>query len=541
MAVSQTEIESQVVDLSEEAFETFCNDLAGMFGIEIEASQQEICEGNIQSIKKRFNKLVAVNTVDSEGILNGSFQLIFDQEGMFTLGGVIIMLPEARILENRKRGTIEDNAAMLDSIGEVGNLLVGSWDRVYRENLEGHGHFVQRLPAFIGKPWLKPKEIGLSKDDELIFVPYEMKVEPFPAFHSGVIFPKSLFEVKPEEELEAKPEEEQSTEEIVEEKPEQDAVETEEKESASAEELPKPAEEVPAEPEKQEQAKADEETEQEQEEQEQTEPGEQVGEPVETAEKDEQNQSGKPRKEPPVCRKCSEKHFHFEPCPQAKTEVAESEPETATEEVQSEESQSPESEPEKATEEVQAAASPEPESEPEKVTEEVQAEASSESQPVSETIQKISSSPAVLPGEHKSVSLAVCAGDIMDTDVVWASSDDSIQEALNRMQQHDVGYMLVGKDGVVEGIVSRSDITGAVSPYLKPIFAKWRRPLDDATLQIKLRWIITRPVRTISLKTPLMTIFENMTRFGGRSLPVINEQGKIEGIVTVFSIFRAFL
>lgn len=383
MAVSQTEIESQAVELSEEAFKTFCNDLAGMFGIEIECSRQEICEENIQVLKKRFNKLAAVNTVDSDGILNGSFQLIFDQEGMFTLGGVIIMLPEERILENRKRGTIEDNAGMLDSIGELGNLLVGSWDRVYRENLEGHGHFVQRLPAFIGKPWLKPKEIGLSENDELIFISYEMKIEPFPAFHSGVIFPKSIFETKPEEEHNT----------------EQD-----------------------------------------------------------------------------------------------------------------------------------------------KVTEEVPTEASSEPQPVSETIKKISSSSAVLPGEHKAVSsLAICAGDIMETDVVWASSDESIQEALNRMQQHDIGYMLVGKDGAVEGIVSRSDITGAISPYLKPIFAKWRRPLDDASLQIKLRWIITRPVRTISLKTPLMTIMENMTRYGGRSLPVINEQGKIEGIVTVFSIFKSLL
>ncbi|TFG89112.1 MAG: CBS domain-containing protein, partial [Candidatus Atribacteria bacterium] len=391
MAASQIEIESQAVDISETAFETFCNDLAGMFGIEIECSQNEVCEENIQGLKKRFGKLVAVNTVDSTGILSGTFQLIFDQEGMFTLGGVIIMLPEQRIIENRKRGMVEDNASMLDSISEMGNLLVGSWDRVYRENLEGHKHFVQRLPAYIGKPWMKPQEIGLSKDEELIFVPYEMKVEPFPAFHCGVIFPKSLFLPKAEE------------------KP-QETVQEEKKAPMQAQTAPviQPSDQ----PQKQEQAKS----------------GDQNEAKIEVREKTEQNPPEKSRKESPVCRKCGEKHFHFEPCPHAKAES------TVTEHAM-------------GTEEIPAEIEPK------------------ESQPVSEAIKKLSSSPAVLPGEHSELSLTICAGDIMDKEVVWAGPGDSVQQALTMMQQHDIGYLLVGKNGNLEGIVSRSDIAGAVSPY----------------------------------------------------------------------------
>jgi CBS domain-containing protein len=34
---------------------------------------------------------------------------------------------------------------------------------------------------------------------------------------------------------------------------------------------------------------------------------------------------------------------------------------------------------------------------------------------------------------------------------------------------------------------------------------------------------------------------ENMCRFGGRALPVVDEQGKVQGLVTVFDIFQTLL
>ncbi len=168
---------------------------------------------------------------------------------------------------------------------------------------------------------------------------------------------------------------------------------------------------------------------------------------------------------------------------------------------------------------------------------------------ISETIQKMTQSPAVLPGEsgkptakiHISVSSAVCAKEIMQKEVVWANSEESVQQALTKMQQQDSGYIMIGKDGTLEGIVSKSDITGATSIYLRPIFAKWHGTEDDATLQIKLKWIMSRPVRTVRPETPLATIIENMCRFGGRGLPVMDEQGKVQGLVTVFDIFRTLL
>jgi hypothetical protein len=194
MATPQTEVESQTIELATEAFTTFCNDISGMFGVDMQCEQQEVVDETVAGLRKRFKKLVAVNIVDSEGLLNGTFQLIFDQEGLFTLGGVIVMLPEERIMANRRDASAKLAESMVDAVAEAGNLLVGSWDRVFREGLNGHGHFLQRLPAFVGKPWDRPgKKIGLAGDEELTFIPYEMTIGSYPAFNCGVILPKTIF------------------------------------------------------------------------------------------------------------------------------------------------------------------------------------------------------------------------------------------------------------------------------------------------------------------------------------------------------------
>ncbi|MHC4595668.1 MAG: CBS domain-containing protein [Planctomycetota bacterium] len=164
-----------------------------------------------------------------------------------------------------------------------------------------------------------------------------------------------------------------------------------------------------------------------------------------------------------------------------------------------------------------------------------------QTQPVSETIQRMAQSPAVLPGEHSPTALALCAKDIMQKELVWGSPDDSVQQAFAKMQQHDVGYIMVGQEGVLEGIVSKSDLTGAMSTYLRPIFAKWRRPLDDATLQIKIKWIMNRPVCTIRPETSFATIVDNMRQLSVPCLPVLDQQGKVQGLVAEVNIFKALV
>ena len=94
MTVTQTELELRAIELSTEAFEGFCDDISGMFGIDMKCVPQKPCEETINGLKKRFKKLSAINNVDTIGAMHGTFYLIFDQAGLFTLSGVIVMLPE---------------------------------------------------------------------------------------------------------------------------------------------------------------------------------------------------------------------------------------------------------------------------------------------------------------------------------------------------------------------------------------------------------------------------------------------------------------
>ncbi len=495
MATPQTEIESKALELATEALEAFCEDMSGMFGVEMQCEQREIAAQTVAGLRKRFKKLVAVNIVDSEGVLDGTFQLIFDQEGLFTVGGVMVMLPEKRILANRKAASADLAESMVDAVGEAGNLLVGAWERIFREELEGHGHFLQRLPAFVGKPWDKPQEtIGLAGDEELVFIPYEMTIAPYPAFKCGVIFPKTIFEGK------AASDSEDTT------PVEKDAQESELAPETNDTEEPQAAQEGDGEQSEPEQTAADEASAAE----------------VEAADSAEQTQSQEAAEDKADSEESGEKPEPEQPNASGEQIDAAAEA-SAVDDTSEEETATPESK--------EPAIGP--------VSEAIREMAQSQSIPPGEPGKSTFAKKAALDSESE--LLSVCAKDIMQDQVVWASPDDTVQQALAKMQQHDAGYIVVGRDGALEGILSKSDAAGAISPYLRPMFAKWRRPSDEATLKIKIKWIMSRPVRTAKPQTPLATVMENMCRFGGRALPVVDDQGKVHGLVTAFDIFQMLL
>jgi len=421
METSQTTVESQAIELATESLKTFCEDISGMFGVDVQCEQQQVCAETVAGLKKRFKKLVAVHVVDSQGLLDGTFQFVFDREGLFTLGGVIAMQPEQRILTNRKDASPQLAASMVEAVGQAGNLLVGSWDKVFREGLPGHGHFQQRLPAFVGKPWDQPQEkIGLAGDEELIYVPYEMTIGSYPAFNCAVIFPKTVFG----ENSDAVP---------------QKAAPTEE----NAQDM-------------------------------QTAPDKAICEKSDTAEESDRGKS-----EP--------QQLAAEEAPTEKTDVKE-----AAQGIQTEEAAGTEVRSEQA-DEVQTDGGEEPELEqsdavverengvPEvEVADPIAQEQRPSSQnsdgpaegEISETIRKMAQSPAVLPGESNRPTIAdsaalctsgglwsIYAEDIMHSQVIWAGPDETVQQALAKMQQRDAGYIMVGQDGALEGIISKSDIT----------------------------------------------------------------------------------
>ncbi len=223
------EIQSKTADVTIEAFNTFAEDIGTMFDAEVTAQQVDIESGTIDDVKGKYKKLAAVCSATSEGALNGEFHVVFDKEGLFTLAGTFVMQPAQIITQNRKGGGPEEASEIGDALGEVGNLMIGAWDRVFREEMTEHGHFVQS-GTFFGDPWKDAQEtIRLTKDQQLDIYTFEMNVEPIGSFQCSALYPVTIYE--PAEEVQPEPEEEaaddESGEQPTDDKPDTEA-ETEE-------------------------------------------------------------------------------------------------------------------------------------------------------------------------------------------------------------------------------------------------------------------------------------------------------------------------
>ncbi len=441
-------LQSKVIDLAGDAFTGFCEDIGGMFGVDMSCDQVSVTEKPAPEIKKHYKKVAAVYSVESTGSFNGDFKICFDKAGLFTLAGVVVMLPESRILSNAKRGTLANGDEMSDAVGEVGNLLVGCWGRIFRNGMGDKTHFTH-TGTFIGDLGKEGSEATeLSSDEEAIFVSFEMSVGDYPSFQCGAHFPARFFaEAKSEPKLEAEAEQELASETEVESKVDsQDVIEPD----AETEVVSKP------------EPKAD---------------AAVIAEPEEDV-------------------------------------LAATEPDA----------------PEDAAV-----------SEPTKLESESTSDSSAESQeksPASETVDPVIATPkSVLSNSDAPLT----ASHLMQTEVHWISADETVDEARTKMQQLGVSYLLVGNSAKLDGIVTQSDLASAASIYLRPIFAKWRRPEDDATLQIRIKWIMSKQIYTVKVDTPLANIIHLTCKYDISCLPVVNVQGEVLGVVTTTGVFKAIV
>jgi hypothetical protein len=151
-----------------------------------------LCPETVNGLKNRFKDFVVVYAVKAEGELDGTFHLVFDRQGLFILAGIVAMHPENMIQENIESGSLEKADEITNIVMEVGDALIGAWDRIFKKALDGHGRFGQ-TNIFIGSPWDdSKKKIGVAGNEKSMFVPIEMTVGSFPVFNCGVIFPKTI-------------------------------------------------------------------------------------------------------------------------------------------------------------------------------------------------------------------------------------------------------------------------------------------------------------------------------------------------------------
>lgn len=434
----QSTLQSKIIDLASEALTSFCDDMSGMFGVDMSCEQVNVNEEASAEVEENYKTLAALYSVKVSGTLNDDFHILVDKPGLFTITGVVVMLPKSRILSSAKRGTLADAHEISDAVGEVGNLMIGSWDRVFRAGLDDNTHLLHS-GTFVGDPCAEDNGVlDLASDEKVTFVSYEMTVGEYPAFKCGVYLPTRLFD-----EAESAPETD-GQDEVEPAVPDAEAASTEAADPVAVS----------------------------------TEEPESPDLPIQSADAD------------------------------AEAVLVETDDPVAVPAQESE--------------------SPEPLIQPDDAR--AEAIASDGEDAVLNTAESAFANPGG----------SLLAKDLMQTQVHWVSVEDTVNQAQTKMREIGVSYLLVGDGTKLAGIVTRSDVDSAASIYLRPIFSKWRRPEDDATLQIRLKWIMSKQIYSVKPETPLFNIVHLQCKCDISCLPVVDAQGQVLGVVTTLDVLKSF-
>jgi len=116
--------------------------------------------------------------------------------------------------------------------------------------------------------------------------------------------------------------------------------------------------------------------------------------------------------------------------------------------------------------------------------------------------------------------------DIMVREVITAKSDISIKEAAKIMSKHNIGCLIITKNGKPEGIITERDL-------LTRVLAEGRNP--DET---KVGDVMSKPVICGNPDMDLEEAAKFMIKKKIKKLPIV-EAGKLIGIITLTDLVRS--
>lgn len=111
---------------------------------------------------------------------------------------------------------------------------------------------------------------------------------------------------------------------------------------------------------------------------------------------------------------------------------------------------------------------------------------------------------------------------IMTSPVVTANPDDRLTDAAATMMDEEVGSLIVvDDDDVPAGILTRTD------------FVQYMADVDDSVNDAPtIRSVMSTELATIPPEEPLGKVADTMKEYGVHHLPIVDDDGRLEGIVT---------
>ncbi|WP_052296952.1 CBS domain-containing protein [Pyrolobus fumarii] len=117
------------------------------------------------------------------------------------------------------------------------------------------------------------------------------------------------------------------------------------------------------------------------------------------------------------------------------------------------------------------------------------------------------------------------ARDIMSTSLVTARPEEPVREVVKRMVEHSVGSVLIVDDeGRLAGIFTERDLARLVA--------------RGASLEEPVSKYMSRSPVTASPDEPLAKIATKMIEHWLRHIPVVDEQGRPLGVISIRDVLR---
>lgn len=124
----------------------------------------------------------------------------------------------------------------------------------------------------------------------------------------------------------------------------------------------------------------------------------------------------------------------------------------------------------------------------------------------------------------------------MTRDVITASPDTTLAEALNLVRGHNFRHLPVVSAGTVVGLVSDRDLRMAMPPIWAEEREELRRALDEKTVG----HVMTTELVTVPPDTPIEEAAKLLYEHHIGCLPVL-EKGRLIGILTETDILRSYV
>ena len=127
---------------------------------------------------------------------------------------------------------------------------------------------------------------------------------------------------------------------------------------------------------------------------------------------------------------------------------------------------------------------------------------------------------------------------IMSTKIVTVQMDDSLEKIREIFMRVRFHHLLVVSGKRLMGVISDRDLLKAVSPFVGTLSETSR---DLATLQKRAHQIMSRQPISVTKNTSLKAAAQTLLKKNISCLPVTNEDGEIEGILTWKDLLAALL